>query len=262
VCVLRLFVGASTIQGLSEGVCPILNTGGSTHPASPWHWIWRRRDLSVYEKAVLTAIRCEQFRDNPVVLSHERIAALASISRRKVMECEKSLQRAGMLQVKIWPGARRRAKAYRVMQVQKELFSGPPGRRLVEPGGCVAGDRPQTAMGNATKRCGGTGAGAVAVENSVEKLCGAELDRHHVHDPPGLIGTVCTSSSGSSSGTSNTKTRAEVRPREQPHTTAEEKELERLRWEWRQAKRMERIERDEDIRRELAVGSGPELTRR
>jgi hypothetical protein len=190
-----------------------------------WHWIWRRRDLTVYEKAVLTAIRCEQFRDNPVVLSHERIAALASVSRSTVMRCEESLQRAGMLQVKIFPG-RRRAKAYRAIQVQQELF--------------VAGDRPRAAMGKA-------GGGIGAVDKTVEKLCGADLDVSRGHGPPGLMSLGDAHRSGSSSGTANSKPRAENRAELDQRRKIEAK--------------LRRLAREDDVRRELMVGSGPEISR-
>jgi len=216
---------------------------------SHWHFIFRRNGLTTDEKAVLAAVKSRQYADNPVILSHEQIAADASLARRTVVSLVRKLESSGFLRVQKRANGRKAANLYEVIQPQRELFERPAARpRSAEPVSI-----------RGTEEAAGHSAGMPVdkvVENVVNFSRGAGGDVQTGHGPPGLMCKRTTSISGTSSETSNTKTRAEVRPREPANRQANEEA--RRKWEWRQAMRLERIEREDAVRRELAVGRGPQ----
>jgi hypothetical protein len=102
---------------------------GPGGPSSPWHWIYRE-PLSAYEKLLLGAIRSRQYCGRPALLSRQRVAALASITVRKVELLEPQLIERGYLRVT--PVARRGRggrilRLYEVLRVQGDLFDSARG---------------------------------------------------------------------------------------------------------------------------------------
>ena len=223
---------------------------------NPWHWILDDRTLAPNEKLVALAIVRHMNAQGTCRVGTKRLVALSGLRKRSVLRAIAGLRRLPWFRVK----RTGRSSIFELNQRQANLFSN--AHEGLWKTLSKSGENPVDMV---FARCH-TGTSEVPHRHlhrsrafEAGKSTSAAAPRAARHDQPhaplaGDVGGPRTSPEENVEGPPKATVSGAW-----GRATKERNDDARLEWEQRQTKRLLRIERDEELRRELAVGSGPEI---